>query len=361
MNITRPTVMEVDLNSFRENIKNIKKYVDDKEIMPVIKANAYGTHINKNLNILNMFDIVAVAMVDEAIDIRKLGYGKDIFILNQPYIAELNKIIDYDIVFGLSSSEFLEELLNIDKNVRVHLEIETGMNRTGINVNDLDWFIDKLKSNKNIIVEGVYTHLSSADYDEEYTNRQLQWFEDAVRVVKNSFDTIKYVHAEASNGILNYNVDVTNLVRPGLIMYGYETFEGVRDMIELMPVCKLKSKITFLKEIDSGEYVGYSNSYKTNKRMKIATVPIGYADGLNRMLSNKGNVVVNGIVVPIIGKVCMDSIMLDVTNVHDVIVGDDVYIWDNDKITLDDVAGECSTINYEIISTISDRVPRIFI
>jgi len=354
--------MEVNLNNFRENIKNIMNYVgDNKEIMPVIKANAYGTYINKRIDVINEFNIVAVAIADEAVELRRFGYEKDIFILNQPYVNELDKIIDYDIIFGLSSNEFLDELLNVDKRVRVHLEIETGMNRTGININDLYLFIDKVKSNKNIIVEGVYTHLSSADCDEVYTKRQLQLFEEAVKVVKSNFDTIKYIHASASNGILNYNLSFTNLVRPGLIMYGYETFEGVYDKIELKPVCKLKSKITFLKEIDSGEYIGYSKSYRAKDNIKVATIPIGYADGFNRILFNKGSIVINGVRVSIIGKVCMDSIMVDVTDIYNLHVGDDVYIWDNDNITLDEIAEQCSTINYEIICTISDRVPRIFI
>lgn len=357
----RPTVMEVNLGNFENNIGSIKNYIGGKEIMPVVKANGYGTYINKRLDILNEFNIVAVATSDEALEIRKIGYKKDIFILNQPYIEELDKIIEYNIVFGICSMEFLECILNINKKIRVHLEIETGMNRTGINVNDLDNFIDKIKSNSNIVVEGVYTHLSSADVDEDYTNRQLDIFEKAINIVKDNFDTLKYVHASASNGLLNYKLSFTNLVRPGLIMYGYETFKGVNDIIDIKPVCKLKSKITFIKEIDSGEYVGYSKSYRAMNKIRVATIPIGYADGFNRRLSNKGYVVVNDSRAPIVGNVCMDSIMVDVTSVPNVSVGDDVYIWDNNILALDDVAELCGTINYEIMSCISSRVPRIFI
>lgn len=357
----RPTVMEVNLNNFKENIKNIRDYVHNKEIMPVIKANGYGTYINKRIDVINEFNIVAVAIADEAVEIRKLGYEKDIFILNQPYIEEIDNIIDNDIVFGLSSSEFLDELLKTDKTVRVHLEIETGMNRTGINIDDLDMFIEKIKANNNIIVEGAYTHLSSADSDTNYTNRQIAIFKSAVQIVKNNFDTIEYIHCEASNGILNYNLDFTNLVRPGLIMYGYDTFDGVGELIDIKPICKLKSKITFLKEIDNGEYIGYFKSYVTTKKSKIATLPIGYADGISRMLSNKGYVVIDGKKAPIVGKVCMDSIMVDVTNVDGVKIYDDVYIWDNDIIKLSDIAELCDTSNYEVISRISYRVPRMFL
>ena len=356
----RPTVMEVNLNNFKENIKNIKNYVYNKEIMPVIKANGYGTYINKRIDVINEFNIVSVAIVDEAIEIRNLGYEKDIFILNQPYIGEIDNIIENNIVFGLSSSESLDELLKTNKRIRVHLEIETGMNRTGINVNDLDMFMKKIKSNNNIVVEGVYTHLSSADSDIEYTDRQIDIFKSTVQIVKNNFDTIKYIHCEASNGILNYNLDFTNLVRPGLIMYGYDTFDGFGELIDIKPVCKLKSKITFLKEVGSGEYIGYSKSYMTTSKSKIATVPIGYADGISRLLSDKGYVLINGKRAPIVGKVCMDGIMIDVTDINDVCIYNDVYVWDNDIIKLEDVSKLCNTINYEVICRISDRVPRVF-
>lgn len=357
----RPTIMEVDLDAFTYNINKIKEYVGtNKEIMPVIKANAYGTYINKRIDIVSKFDIVAVAITDEAVELRNLGYNHDIFILNQPYIDELDQIIEYNITFGLSSDEFLDQLLKIKTPIKVHLEIETGMNRTGINLSDLKEFIKKIKLNDNIIVEGVYTHLSSADNDDEYTQEQLDVFTKALQIVKDNFDTIKYIHTSASNGLLNYKENITNLVRPGLTMYGYESFNGLNNLIDLKPICKLKSKITFLKEVEEGASISYSRSYKTPKKMKVATIPLGYADGLRRTLSNRGQVLIHNTKVPIIGKICMDGFMVDVTTLENVKVGDDVYIWDNNQITLDEIADSCDTINYEIMSTISYRVPRIF-
>ena len=362
MNITRPTIMEIDLNAFNHNIKEIKKYIGtSKEIMPVIKANAYGTHINKRLDIINKFNIVAVAITDEALELRHLGYNKEIFILNQPYIEELDKIIEYDITLGLSSKEFLNDLIKINKPIKVHLEIETGMNRTGININELNDYIKIIKQNPNIKVTGIYTHLSSADNDIDYTNNQLEIFKNALNITKENFNTIKYIHTSASNGLLNFKEDFTNLTRPGIIMYGYESFDGVKNIINLKPVAKLKSKITFIKEVPKNTSIGYNRSYTTTKTTTIATIPIGYADGLRRELSNKGHVIINNTIVPIIGKVCMDSFMADITNLENVHIGDDVYIWDNDLITLEEISKNCNTINYEILSTISERVPRKFI
>ncbi len=359
--ITRPTVLEVNLDNFKYNIEQIRKFLKpETTIMPVIKAEGYGTYINTRLDIINDFDIVAVAIVDEGIELRNLGYKKDIFVLNQPYISEIEKIEKNNLVVGICSEEFLEEAKRKNSKLRIHIEIETGMGRTGVELKDLNNFINMLKENPNIKVEGVYTHLSSADEDFEYTKMQLERFEKAVEKVKDNFD-IKYVHSLASNGIINFSKYQHNLVRPGIIMYGYESGIGVKEKIDLKPVATLKSKITFLKEVEKDVSISYGRRFISKRKSKIATVPIGYADGLRRVLSNVGEVVINNKKVPIIGSICMDSFMVDVTDIENVSTGDDVYIWDNKNITLEDVAKKCDTINYEILSTIGKRVPRKFI
>jgi len=357
--ITRPTVMEIDSQAFLNNIEKIKTFVNkDVKIMPVIKANGYGTYLNKRLDILNKFDIVAIATVDEGVAIRKLGYQKEIFILNQAYKDEIQKIIENDLIVGISSDSFAEELGKTAKPVKVHIEIGTGMGRTGINPKRAIEYLESLKS--NIKVEGVYTHLSSADSDFEYTKKQLESFEMAVKSIKEKIP-LKYVHSHASNAILNFaQIGSYNLVRPGIIMYGYPSDFETCKKIELEPVAKLKSKITFLKTVKEGTSIGYNRSYITTRETKVATIPVGYADGLRRSLSNKGEVVIKGKKAKIIGKVCMDSFMVDVTDFEDVKVGDDCYIWDNENITLEEIASKCDTINYEILCCISERVPRVF-
>ena len=360
-NITRPTVLEVSLDNFKYNIEQIRRFLKpETAIMPVIKADGYGTHINTRLDIINEFDIVAVAIVDEGEVLRKLGYTKDIFVLNQPYVSEIEKIEENNLVVGICSEDFLEEAKKKNSKLRVHIEIETGMGRTGVDFNNLDSFIEKLKEIQNIKVEGVYTHLSSADEDFEYTKQQLEKFYKAVEKVKDNFD-IKYVHSLASNGIINFKEYQHNLVRPGIIMYGYESGNGIKEKIDLKPVATLKSKITFIKEVEENTSISYGRRYITKRNSRIATVPIGYADGIRRVLSNVGEVVINNKKAPIVGSVCMDSFMVDVTDLENVNIGDDVYIWDNKNITLEDIAKKCDTINYEILSTISKRVPRKFI
>ncbi len=360
--ITRPTVLEVDTNAFKYNVRKIQEYIGNNvKIMPVIKANAYGTYINKLNDVINNFDIVAVANVDEAVELRDNGYLKEIFVLNQPYTDEIQKIIENDITVGICSNIFLDELGKLDEKVKVHIEIETGMGRTGVSLDNLKEYISKIKQNKNIKVEGIYTHFSSADYDDEYTKKQIKIFEEAVQEIQKELGNIKYIHCSASNGILNYPNKCFNLVRPGIILYGYNSFDKTMEKINLKPVCRLKSKITFLKEVPENTSISYSRTFITNRKTKVATIPIGYADGLRRCLSNKGEVLMNGKRVPIIGNVCMDGFLADVTDLNNVSVGDDVYIWDNENITLDEIADKCNTINYEIMSTISYRVPRVFI
>ena len=360
MEITRPTVMEVSKENFNYNVKQIQNYVGENvELMPVIKANGYGTYVNTQLDLINQFNIVAVATVDEGVRIRELGYDKEIFVLNQPYESEIEKIIKYNIVVGISSYGFAEKLAETQQDVTVHVEIGTGMGRTGVHPYRLEKFLRSLAS--NIKVEGIYTHMSSADIDDEYTKKQIESFNYAVNVAKSIVGELKYIHAGASNGLLNYPEAHYNLVRPGIILYGYAASDTTFDKIDLKPIATLKSKITFLKEVESGTSIVYSRSYITDKNMKVATVPIGYADGFRRTFSNGWEVLINGKRAKIIGKVCMDSFMVDVTDIPDVKVGDEVYIWDNKEIKLEDLSNKCDTINYEIISQVGDRVPRKFI
>lgn len=358
--ITRPSVMEINLNDLFYNIEQIENKVGNgTKIMPVIKANGYGTYINKRLDVINKFDIVAVATVDEGVDLRNLGYEKEIFVLNQPFESEIDKIINYNITVGISSYSFAEALSKAQKDVCVHVEIGTGMGRTGVHPYKIEKYLKNLSD--NVKVEGIYTHLSSADIDDEYTKHQLFSFNAAVEKAKEVLGEIKYIHAAASNAIINYPESYFNLVRPGIILYGHPGADDTFDKISLKPISKLKSKITFLKEVEAGTSIGYSRSYITKRVSKIATVPLGYADGFRRTFSNGWEVLINGKKVPIIGKVCMDSFMVDVTDLENVEIGDEVVIWDNKNITVEQLAEKCHTINYEILCTIGSRVSRKFV
>ena len=355
----RSTVMEIDVDAFKHNMNEIQKFVGNKTIIPVIKANAYGTYINTKLDLIKDYEIVAVAMASEAMYLREIGYKGEILILNQPDVNDITDILKQNVSIGISDLDFLNELINNKKEAKVHLELETGMGRTVIEKEILETFCFKIKENPFIKVQGVYTHFAVADVDKEFTDLQIKKFNEGLETIKKYFSDIKYIHHSASNGILNFENSQTNAVRPGIIMYGYEPYEGAYKKLNLKPIAKLKSRINFIKTLKKGESVSYGRIFIAEKDTRVATVPIGYADGIRRCMIG-GEVFVNGKKAKIIGKVCMDSFMIDVSDIDNIKVGDEVFIWDNENITLDEVASKCDTINYEILSCISNRVPRIF-
>lgn len=354
--------MDVSLENFKHNYNEIKSFVGDNvDIMPIFKDNAYGSFINYNIELINKLGIkiIGVAIIDEGIKLRQLGYKGDILILNQPFAEETYFASKYDLTISVASITLLNKLIASDEHYKIHIEIETGMGRTGLKLTELEEFLTIATQCKNIDICGIFTHFSSSDSDAEYTKKQINMFTTATEIVKGKV-TLKYIHCCNSAGIVNFPEAHFNLVRPGLILLGYYPDETLTAKIQLKPVLKLRSKISFLKEVPENTYISYNKDFCTNRPSKIATVPIGYADGIRRSLSNKGNVVINGKIAPIIGKVCMDCFMVDVTEI-DANVNDDVYIWDNEKITVEDIAKIYDTINYEVISSLSNRIPRNFI
>lgn len=347
------TILEVDKNRFLENVKKIEEFAYPRKIIPIIKANSYGTYLNEDINLMNQFDILGVARTEEGENLRNIGYQKEILILNPISIEELERVYKYQLTIGLSQKEMMKEIKNP---IKVHLEIETGMNRSGISPKEIELVIQEIKENNNILVEGVYTHLSSADTDINYTNKQIKIFEEIVNKLKHHFE-LKYIHSSASNGLLNYQDHCSNYVRPGILLYGYESFKGAKEIIPVEGITTLKTKIVFLKEVEENSPISYNQTYISDKKRMIATIPIGYADGLKRSLSNKGEVLVNNKRCKILGNICMDSCMIDVTGL-DVKLGDTVYIWDNKEITLEEISEQANTINYEFLATISKRVTR---
>ena len=361
MDNLRPTIMEIDEKAFLYNISSIQEYVGEKiKLMPVIKANAYGTFLNTRIKLLNKFDIVAIAVAFESVQLREDGYKNDIFLLNQPSVYEIETLIKNNVTIGVSDKGFIKEIGKTKKNIKVHIEIDTGMGRTGIQSKETEDFIKYIQTFDNIKIEGIYTHMSSPDIDREYTLEQIKKFNYAVDIAKRMIPNLKYIHSSASNALIEYDQSKYNTVRPGLILYGYESEEGLYKKINLKPVCKLKSKITFLKTVPNGTSISYGRTFVSKKETKVATVPLGYADGMRRDLSNNGYVWIKGKKAPIIGRICMDSFMIDVTDVDNPQIGDDVWIWDNENATLDEIANKCNTISYEIMCNISHRVPRKF-
>lgn len=364
----RNSFLEVDIDSISYNIAKIKKLVKNgTEVMPVIKADAYGLgalSLKKALD-ENNIKKVAVAIVDEAIALRKNGFNQQIIILNELLLDETKQVVDYNLTPGVSVYEIAKKINFFAKKegkiINIHIEVDTGMGRVGLKPEDMVDFVKKVSELENIFIEGIYTHFSSADSSVEYTNKQIEIFNNVINKLKENGYDFKYKHAAASSGILEFENSRFNMVRPGLIIYGYYPSEIMKEKIKLKPATKLKTNIVFIKEVPKGTAISYSRTYITDKKTKIATIPVGYADGIRRSLSNNGKVYINGKYANIIGNVCMDNFMVDVTNIENIKIGDEVILWDNENITVEEVAKECDTINYEILCNISKRIPRKYV
>ncbi len=365
----RDTYLEINLKQISENIKLIKKYVNGKaDIAPVLKADAYGEGAEYLKEIIeeNNIKIVAVALTNEAIALRNAGFKQEILILNELSESDLDDIIKYNLTPKISVYEIAKKLNALankeNKTINMHIEIDTGMGRTGIKPADAEAYVEQIKDLNNLNIEGIFTHFASADCSEEYTNLQIDTFNKTLKKIESQGIKFKYIHSSASSGILNYLEKAQgNLIRPGITIYGYMPSEQLSNKIGVKPTATLKSKIVFIKDVEKGTSISYGGKYITNRKSKIATIPLGYADGIRRALSNKGRVYINGKYAPIVGTVCMDAFMVDVTDIPEIKIGDEVVIWDNKNITLEEIANLCDTINYEILCSIGKRVTRRYL
>ena len=354
----RSTQLIINLNNIEKNIDSIRKYLGNSvEIMPIVKANGYGTHLNYCADILNQFNYVGVALLDEAIQLRNNGYKNNIFILYPLSSSELKIAIKEK--FIINGSNIFELIDDSTDTIKIHLEIETGMGRTGLQESNIEQYIDMLKTNKNIIVDGIFTHLSSSGSDKLFSMNQINKFERIVKKFADNNINPKYKHICCSGGLNNYKDYVYNMVRIGLLIYGYYPNDSLKDKIDLKPSMTLKTNISFLKEINAGDTIGYNQNFIAKRKTLVATIPFGFADGLIGLETGKPYVIVKNKFAKIIG-ICMDNMMLDVTNIQDISVGDEVYIWDNDELTIEEIGDWCNGIcNYEVMTSITERVPRI--
>lgn len=365
----RNSFLEVNLKNVSYNLKQIKKYVGENvEIVPVIKANGYGlgaVYLKSALE-ENNIKYVACAIPEEAIELRNSGFKMNIIILNEMLPEETKKIVEYNLTACVSEIEVAKMLnkYSKEKNVvsKIHIEVDTGMGRVGLKPKDVLDFVKKIKNEfTNLEIEGLFTHFSSADSSKDYTNKQINIFDNVIECLNKEGYNFKFIHASASGGILKFKNAHYNMVRPGIIVYGYLPDESMKNIIDLRKTTKLKSKVVFIKEVEENTAISYGRTYTTSKKTKIATIPMGYVDGIRRSLSNKGKVLINNKFAPIIGNICMDNFMVDVTDIPDVKVGDDVVLWDNENITLEDYAKNYESINYEVLCDISSRVPRKYV
>ena len=369
-----PTWVEINLDAIASNVKNIKELIGEKkELMAVLKGNAYGHDVLETSSIVlnNGASRLAVARLEEGIFLRKTGITVPILILGLTLKQQAELLVSYNITPTVCEYEMIEKLsesaFKEDKIVKVHLKVDTGMGRIGISSNHVLNFIKKVKVLKNVEIEGIFTHFSVADEkDKTYTEKQFRKFMQVLTVLEKEEIKIPIKHVGNSATLLDLPHMWLDLVRPGISIYGLYPSTEVQKTIKLIPAHSFKTRIVFLKELSMGESISYGRTYTTNqRRTKVASLPLGYADGYNRLLSNKGEVLVRGRRFPIIGRVCMDQTMIDVTNLPQVEIGDEVVLWGrqgHEEITVEEIAEKIGTINYEIVHMPDKkRVPKLFI
>ncbi len=373
MNHTYRTWAEINLDALSNNIRNIKKYIGaEKKLLAVVKADAYGHgYLNVAKTMLeNGADYLSVAFIDEGEQLRKHGIKCPILILGYTSEADLERVVNADIIptiYHLSAAKKLSEIAKkAGKTVKIHIKVDSGMNRIGFlcNSESAD-IIEKINNLDNIEIEGIFTHFSCADEESEYTKIQFEKFMDFTSELEKRGIKIPVKHACNSAGIVRFPEYHLDMVRAGIICYGMSP-GGKADItkLELQPVMSIKTTLTKVQEIEAGEKISYGATFVSEKPMTIATIPIGYADGYLRSLSGKAEVIVGGEYAKLVGRICMDQCIIDVTNVNNIKVEDEVVVVGSlgDKcVSFDELAQKSDTINYELLCLIGKRVPRVYL
>lgn len=364
----------IDLDAIAYNMTNIKsKAGKETGIIGIIKADAYGhgsVEISKVI-LENGADWLAVAVVDEGINLRKNGIAAPILLLGYTPELRLEDVVNNGFIQTVYTYETAKKLsdvaVRLGKTAVIHIKIDTGMGRIGYRVNEASADeIVKISELPNIEVNGMFTHFSTADEkDKDYTLNQYKKFVQMDALLRERGLEIPIKHAANSAAIMDFDNMMFNMVRPGIILYGaYPSEEVNKDNLSIKPAMSVKTHVSYVKEVNEGDYISYGRKYQAVGKRIIATIPVGYADGFIRAYSNGGKVLIKGEYAPIVGRICMDQFMVDVTDIKDVQINDEVVLigkQGNKEITVDFIASILDTINYEVFCTLSKRVPRQYI
>ncbi|MFA5511779.1 MAG: alanine racemase [Candidatus Kapaibacterium sp.] len=366
----RSTVAEINLNYLRHNLNMIRAASPETEIMPVIKADAYGhgsVVIAKTLREEGC-RILAVAFADEAVKLRNSGDTGEIFVLIPGTEYDIDLYCAYNLQASVEDLDVVRKLSNeaVSRNMKIksHLFLNTGMNRDGIDTSNAVKFMEECRKFDGIEMIGVLTHLASSELeDRTFAENQLMKFENALAELEEKGYRFKYKHALNSGGVLNFQNKILNLARTGIALYGYMDYAYMSEKLNLKPVLTLKSRVINLNRIDKGDNVGYSLKYISDTGKNVAVVPFGYGDGYHRVLSGKAECLINGKRYKLIGTICMDQCLIDAAD-DDIKIGDEVvFIGEqgDDVISAYELAETMGTIPYEITTALKERVPRVYL
>jgi len=370
----RPTRAEISFENLRNNFSIVKSLINkDVKIMAMVKANAYGHglfEISSEL-LKQGVDYLGVAVLEEGVYLRERGITAPILVLGPINADQIAEFIVHDIEITSSSIDKSIAIATIAKEMRktalVHLKIDTGMERIGVHWYNAERFIEKSYELESIKIKGIFSHLAKAESDVDFTTQQLSRFESVLNSLGKKKLLPELVHLANSAAIMNYKDSHYSMVRPGIMLYGYNpngylpdvTFKGKK----LKPVMTLKTKISFFKVVAAHTGISYNHTYISNNQTRIVTLPIGYGDGYFRLLSNKGVVIIRGKIYPVVGSICMDQCMVDIGMGGTAYNGDDVLLFgdmDSFTIPLESLCDSIGTVTYEFLCGISSRVPRIY-
>lgn len=370
----RPVWAEINLDNLAHNIREVRRVTNDNTLITaVVKADAYGhgSVTASKIFLDNGADRLAVATLSEAIELIQNNIQAPILVLGYTPVYQFDEVIKHNIIQTIYTYEqavAISDCAKVNNTIgKVHIKVDTGMGRLGFyDKEEAIVEISKINELRNIEIEGIFTHFATADEDnKEKTLEQLEKFNWIISRLKDEGIEIPIKHASNSAAIIDLPQYSLNMVRAGIMLYGlYPSSEVHKERVLLKPAMTLKAKLSNIKEVESGTGISYGHIYKTNRKTIVGTLPLGYADGYTRMLTGKAEVGLKGERVPVIGKICMDQCMIDITKVENVEIGDEVILFgdgQNNSPHIDEIAQKLDTINYEIVCMISRRIPRVFV
>ena len=367
-----PTRAEINLNAFDHNIRQIRNTIGrNVKILIPVKADAYGhgsIEISKRCEKLAI-DMLGVANVDEAQQLLDKNIKLPILILGLLEPSVYRKAINLNLRITVCDKDQIKVIDKIAetcrKTISLHLKVDTGMRRIGCHPSEAVTLAKLIKNSKNLNLEGFWTHFPVSDStDQSFTLNQLEIFKKLIKDLKENRISIPIIHTANSGGIINYPESHFNMVRPGIMSYGYYPSDNIIDSLSLQPVMSFKTRIIFLKQLEKGSPISYGLKYTTGKRTWLATLPVGYADGYNRLLTNCGKVLIKNRLYPVKGAITMDQTMVELGEKHNLDLYDDVYLFGPKKYgcwDANDIAEILQTISYEILCSVGKRVPRVYI
>ncbi len=368
--IVRPTRVEVNLKSLKENYLHVKEHIGPVKLMPILKANAYGHGLVRIAQFYQEIgvDYLGVAVVEEGILLRKYGIKTPILVLGGIWENQIPLFIKNDLAITASSIDKLRQIeetaAQMKKKAKVHLKIDTGMERLGVHYYNAEGFLTEAYKCTNIIVDGIFSHFSNSDSpDLSHTKLQFERFMEVLRYYEKHSIPVPTRHISNSGAVLQFPEANLDLVRPGILLYGVYPSKELNKTIPVKPVLSWKSLVVFFKVITPGHPVGYGLTWQTDHNVRAITVPVGYGDGYFRSMSGKARVIIRGRIYPVVGTISMDQIVVNLEN-GSAYNGDEAILIGSDgknNITCEDLADWAGTIPYEILTNINTRVPRIYI